>query len=235
MILRQYDRTILPTKGTITVTVRQGQQSLSGSFIIVQNADRQLPLLGRDWLYQLRLDWPRLFHSCAGEDPRVQTVQSTKWLQEFPNVTKGGLGLLKGITARMEVENNVRPKFCKSRPVPFPRDQVEKVLKQQVTDGELQPVEHSEWATPIVTVNKKDGGIRICADFKMTINPYLRSTTFPLPTPDEVFSTLAGGESFSTLDLARAYKQMEVETDSQPYLTINTHMGLFRYQRLPFG
>ena len=136
----------------------------------------------------------------------------------------------------MEVESDVRPKFCKSRPVPFALcDQVEKVLKQQVADRELKPVEHSEWAAPIVIVRKKDGGIRICPDFKVTISPNLRSTTFPLPTPDEVFPTLAGGESFSTLDLARAYKQMEVEADSQPYLTINTHMGLFRYQRLPFG
>ena len=58
---------------------------------------------------------------------------------------------------------------------------------------------------------------------------------FPLPTPDEVFSALAHGESFSTIDLARACKQMEVTAESQPYLTINTHMGLFRYQRLPFG
>ena len=59
---------------------------------------------------------------------------------------------------------------------------------------------------------------------------------FPLlPTPDEVFSTLAHGESFSKLDLARAYKQMEVEESSRPYLTINTHLGLFRYRWLPFG
>ena len=58
---------------------------------------------------------------------------------------------------------------------------------------------------------------------------------FPLPTPGEVFSALVHGESFSNIDLARAYKQMEVTAESQPYLTINTHMGLFCYQRLPFG
>ena len=71
-------------------------------------------------------------------------------------------------------------------------------------DGELEPVDQSEWAAPIVVVKKKDGGIRICADFKTTVNPHLRMKTFPLPTPDEVFSTLAHGESFSKLDLARA-------------------------------
>ena len=88
---------------------------------------------------------------------------------------------------------------------------------------------------PIIVVNKKDGDIWICADFKRTINPHLQEKTFPLPTPDEVFSTLANGDSFSKLDLARAYKQMEVAEGSQKFLTINTHLGLFRYKRLPFG
>ena len=99
-------------------------------------------------------------------------------------------------------------------------------------DGELEPVDQSEWAAPIVVVKKKDGGIRICADFKTTVNPHLRMKTFPLPTPDEVFSTLAHGESFSKLDLARAYKQMEVEESSRPYLTINTHLGPVSYTHL---
>ena len=75
-------------------------------------------------------------------------------------------------------------------------------------------------------VTKKDGGIRICADFKVTVNPHLYIQTNPLPTPDEVFSKL---ESFTKLDLARAYKQMKAAADSQKYLTINTHMGLYRY------
>ena len=104
-----------------------------------------------------------------------------------------------------------------------------------MADGELEPVDRSDWAAPIVVVTKKDGGIRICADFKMTINPHLCMQTFPLPTPNEVFSTLANGESFTKLDLSRAYKQMKVATNSQCYLTINTHLGLYRYLRLPFG
>jgi len=50
-----------------------------------------------------------------------------------------------------------------------------------------------------------------------------------------MFSTLANGESYSKLDLARAYKQMKVSECSQPLLTINTHIGLFCYSMLPFG
>ena len=69
VVLHLYDGSVLPTKGVITVTVKQGSQTVTGSFIIVENVDNQLPLLGRDWLYHLRLDWPKLFHSGKYSDP----------------------------------------------------------------------------------------------------------------------------------------------------------------------
>ena len=88
-----------------------------------------------------------------------------------------------------------------------------------------------------MVVTKKDGKSRICAGFKVTIDPHLKVhvPSYPLPTPDKVFTSLANGESFTKLDLSRAYKQMKVVADSQEYLTITKHMGLFQYQRLPFG
>jgi len=66
-------------------------------------------------------------------------------------------------------------------------------LKAQVAEGELIPVERSEWAAPIVVVNKKDGGIRICGDFKVSVNPVICPQVYLLPTPEEMFSTLANG------------------------------------------
>ena len=82
---------------------------------------------------------------------------------------------------------------------------------QQVQEGELVPVERSDWATLIVVVHKKDGGIRFCGDFKVSINPVLQSHTYPLPTLEKMFSALANGESYTKLDLAREYKQMKVK------------------------
>ncbi|XGW22263.1 hypothetical protein V3C99_004908, partial [Haemonchus contortus] len=49
------------------------------------------------------------------------------------------------------------------------------------------------------------------------------------------FTKLNGGRYFSQLDLAEAYLQLEVDDDSKQLLTINTHRGLFRFNRLPFG
>ena len=72
----------------------------------------------------------------------------------------------------------------------------------------------------------KSGGVRICGDFKVTINPVLRTVQYPLPRIEDIFSSLAGGEKFSKIDLSQAYLQMEVEESSRKLLTINTHMGL---------
>ena len=69
----------------------------------------------------------------------------------------------------------------------------------------------------------------------MTINPVIREDKFPLPRVEDIFVKMAGGKRFSKIDLKNAYLQMEVEETSKQYLTINTHKGLFRYNRLPFG
>ena len=51
----------------------------------------------------------------------------------------------------------------------------------------------------------------------------------------DLFATLAGGVMFSKLDMAHAYQQILIDDDSKQYLTINTHRGLFVYNRLTFG
>ena len=46
---------------------------------------------------------------------------------------------------------------------------------------------------PIVPVLKAEKGtIIICGDFHMTINPALHSDPYPIPTMEDLLSTLAG-------------------------------------------
>ena len=96
-------------------------------------------------------------------------------------------------------------------------------------------MDHSQWAAPIVVVKKKNGRIRLCADFSTGLNDALQLHQHPLPTTEDIFSKLNGGQLFTQIDLAEAYLQVEVDEESKEMLTINTHRGLFRYNRLPFG
>ena len=82
---------------------------------------------------------------------------------------------------------------------------------------------------------KKDGSLRLCGDYKVTINPQLQVDQYPLPKPADLFTCLTGGQSFTKLDLTAAYQQMMLDTESAKLVTINTHQGLYEVCRLPFG
>ena len=84
-------------------------------------------------------------------------------------------------------------------------------------------------------VPKRDGEVRICGDYKVTVNPVLEVDQYPLPRPEDLFATLARGKYFSTMDLSHAYNQLPLDDNARPFLTINTHRGLYQYTRLPFG
>ncbi|XP_064469840.1 uncharacterized protein K02A2.6-like [Ornithodoros turicata] len=101
--------------------------------------------------------------------------------------------------------------------------------------GVLTPVTHSEWATPIVPVMKKEGTVRICGDFKVTLNQVCDVEQYPLPEIEDMFASLSGAKCFSKLDLRYAYQQIPLDEDSQKVAVINTHRGLYTYKRLPYG
>ncbi len=73
----------------------------------------------------------------------------------------------------------------------------------------ISKTEKNEWAAPIVTVTKVDKTIRICGDWKVSVNQCIEVLeTYPLHNTEDLFATLAGGTSFSKLDLSHAYQQL---------------------------
>ena len=92
-------------------------------------------------------------------------------LSRHTEVFRDELGLVKGMTAEIHVDPQAPPRFFKARSVPYAlRGKVEKELERLERDGIIQPVQFSNWAGPIVPVVKRDGAVRICGDYKVTIN-----------------------------------------------------------------
>lgn len=56
-----------------------------------------------------------------------------------------------------------------------------------------------------------------------------------MPTIDELFYAVAGGNKYTRIDLKQAYLQMEVHPENQEMLTLNTHRGLYKCTRLLYG
>ena len=165
------------------------------------------------------------------------TQQHTAALQvRFTELFQPGLGLCSTTEAVLRLQPEVTPVFRPKRPVPYASlPSVDTELQRLETKGVLVPVSYSSWAAPIVVVKKSNGSIRICADFSTGLNAALQQHHYPLPSPDDLFTTLPGGTYFAKLDLADAYLQISVAPESRELLTIKTHRGLFQYTRLPFG
>ena len=60
-------------------------------------------------------------------------------------------------------------------------------------------------------------------------------SAYPLPKINDLFASLAGGQTFSKLEMASAYLQIPLDEATQKVLIINTHKGLYKYKRFPFG
>lgn len=157
-------------------------------------------------------------------------------LQKYKNLVSEEFSFIKGVKAQLKLKENAQPVFIKSRGVvTFKlREKVELELENMVEAGILEKLD-SRLATPIVPVLKKDGQIRICGDFSVTVNPALIIDEHPLPTIDELFASMAGGRVFSKIDLKQAYLQLPLVEQDREILTLNTHKGLFRCNRLMYG
>ena len=67
------------------------------------------------------------------------------------------LGEVKGYKAKILVDSKATPKYMKACRIPYYyREKVVKELNQLVEKGTLEPVEYSDWASPIVAVLKPD-------------------------------------------------------------------------------
>ncbi|XP_062539228.1 uncharacterized protein K02A2.6-like [Armigeres subalbatus] len=113
--------------------------------------------------------------------------------------------------------------------------QVYKAAYPEVFKNGLGHCKKIKWAAPIVVVKKPGGKVRICADYSTGLNAALEPNHYPLPVPDDIFTKFNGCRYFSVIDLSDAFLRVEVDDDSKQLLTINTHRGLFRFNRLAPG
>ena len=225
--IRSYSGECIPVVGTVDVVVTHGNQEATLPLLVVKGEGPSL--LGRNWLGVLKLDWHSIFW--------LHNDSLQQLLEKHKSVFEPGLGRVSNYTARILLDPGATPKFRKARQVPyFYKEKVERELNRLVEEGTLEPVEHSEWASPIVAVLKPDKQtVRICGDFKETVNPVSKLDRYPIPRVEDLFAKLSGGKQYTKLDLSQAYLQVPLDEESKNLLVVNTPKGLFRYTRLPYG
>ena len=201
ILLKTYTGESIKVLGTIYLNARYGNQK---EVLTIHVVDRDGPdLMGRDWLSHFDII------SLCEVNHVTKPLQAM--LDKHSAVFDKDLRCMKGVEVTLEVKSEVEPKNFKPRSVAY-------ILKQKVADkldrlcnlcnlGIISPVKTAKWAIPIVPVVKKDGTIRICGDFKSTVNQATHIETYPLARVEELFSNLAGGKYFSKLGMSSAYLQ----------------------------
>ncbi|XP_060110493.1 uncharacterized protein K02A2.6-like, partial [Heteronotia binoei] len=226
-ILRDFQKNPVQIAGWARVQVERG--SFHGPLDILVVKRQLATLLGLAWFKPLGI--------------RVEGVGQTitprgfgEICKEFPEVFDGSLGSYRGPPISLPLDPTVRPIRLKARRVPFAlKPKIEAELDRLTTQGVLEPVDYATWETPIVTPIKPNGEVRICADYKCTINKALQDNPYPVPVVSHVLAALAGARIFGKLDLAQAYQQLPVDNKTAEAQTIVTHRGAFRVKRLQFG
>ena len=136
----------------------------------------------------IRLDWPLLQLETSGTIPALEDV-----LSKHASVFSEGLGKMKNIQAQIHIKESAQPRFWKARPIALARKPaVDEVLRELEAKGVIKKVAASECAAPIVTPVNKDGSVRVCGDFKVTINPQSEVDEYPLPRIEDIYASLGG-------------------------------------------
>ena len=236
--LKTYTGELVKPSGVATVEVSYCNQKKKLPITVV---DGNVPsLLGRNWLSELQLDWKNLFPAKIDIKKLEVSKEVQELINDFPEVFTDELGKFKDFKVNIPVPSDVKPKFFKARPVPYSlKERVEEELEKLEKQGVRKSVVYSKWAAPMVPVQKDGndpkGPVRICGDYKVTVNKVAPLDTYPIPCVADQLATFKGGKKFSKIDLKQAYQQLELDEESQELLTISTHRGLYQPTRLQFG
>lgn len=236
----------IETLGTAQINVHAFNQHKKLTVYVV--AENDIPLFGLDWCLEFNITMPpgaKICHTKQNNTTeqdieKQENKEMRQLLIQYKELFNGSMGSIHGQSVKIHIDPNATPKMFRPRPVPISlQDQVNAELKRLQAEDVLEPVDmkttNIEWATPVVIAVKSNGNVRICGDFRVTINPHVQRDDYPLPRFEDIMSKLNGGQEFTKIDLRDAYLQINVEQESRKYLIIATHQGYFAYKRLPFG
>ena len=155
-------------------------------------------------------------------------------LEGYKKVFEGKLGQIRATEHRIELKSDTNPvNLPPYRAGPAKREEIRKQIEYQLEAGVIEPAQ-TEWASPVLLAPKKDGKMRFCVDFRR-LNAATIPDTYPLPRMDDCIDSLSEAKVFTLLDALWGYWQVPIAEKDKDKTTFTSHMGTFRYTRMPFG
>ncbi|XP_078240038.1 uncharacterized protein LOC144586135 [Pogona vitticeps] len=154
-------------------------------------------------------------------------------LSKYQQVFSNKPGIVKGVMHRIHT-GDAPPQAVSPYRVTGPyRDKVRKELDEMLRENIIVP-SSSPWSSPIVLVDKPDGSIRFCVDYRK-LNRVTTPDAYPMPRLDNLIETIGGCRFISSLDLVKGYWQLRIDPRDQEKTAFCSPFGLYEFRVLSFG
>jgi hypothetical protein len=258
-MLRGIGGTLVPTLYKTRIE-KEGTAFMINFYVVEHSLLKLDAILGRDLLTckgvkicsdsrgtQIYLDdhvkvEPKVVQVCSVSDDLINTPLKNgeadllrKLLSKFSNYITTGNSVAAITTAELEIKLKADKIICYN-PYRMPlceRKKVKTIVDDLLKNGIIRE-STSPSASPVLLVHKKDGGSRLCVDYR-ALNEITVKDRFPLPRIDDQIDQLGRAKYFTTLDMAAGFHQIPVAENSVEKTAFVTPDGHYEYLRVPFG
>lgn len=164
----------------------------------------------------------------------LQTKQLIDIQKKFLLTENGQIGRTEVLCHVIDT-GNAKPFRQRPYPVsPYKAKRMDVELDRMLKMGVIVP-STSEWSSPIVAVEKKNGTLRTCLDSRK-LNEVTIKEAYPLPYITRILGRLQSSKFLTSIDLSDAFWQVPLHPDSQPKTAFRVPgRGLFMYATMPMG
>lgn len=232
LILKTYTGESIKPLGYVSVDIKVNDAEARGNVYVLPGIVQ--PIFGREWMVLLKTNVT--LNKIEDIDEKTKEKLLTEVKVDFQGLFKDDVGKIPGYKGHIQLKPGMKPLFKPPRPLPYSlKDKVEDEIDRLENEGILTKISYSEWGTPVVPIIKPDGTVRLCADYKVTVNRAVENCSFPIPRTEDIFASIGKGKIFTTLDIKQAYLNVEMDNESAMIQAISTTKGIYRVNRLMFG
>ena len=163
-----------------------------------------------------------------------QVVQLKKLLHQYKDIFRTTPGLCNVVEHEINLVEGFKPIPKKQYRIPDKlKADIEEQVDKLLEDGKVRH-STSEYAHPIIAVNKPNGQVRLCCDLRM-VNSGTINVAYPSVISEDILMTVSAANFISLCDCNSGYWQVPIRESDIHKTAFHSARGLLEWVVMPFG